>query len=483
MPTIRIYQTHIEVYPYTEGDCSQLEMMLSVWISQTFTRNKLAYSVIDHTLYIPRGVNITFLERAFNTKAIMMTEPDEYGFIKSKISPKYNPRNKIQEDCINFLCGENGFGRSLRYSQISLNADTGDGKTFCMVYSIVKLGYRTLIITHIDKIKHQWIKTCIDMFGFDPDRLADISGTQIMDYILQSDEVPDADIFFINHQTLNSFMRKHTPAQFREFFNKLRIGIKVYDEAHLEFKNIVKIDMFSNTLKTVYLTATFDRSDPNESRVFKTAFNNVMKFGAQTLNYAEKRRHIVYFPILYNSNCPEYMETAMRNNYGFDSRKFFTYAWDTDENHTMRRKLAETLDRIKHVEGKILIISPKIETCEGIRKFIEENMDLDKTVGTIHSKNSPDVNEASKECDIISSTMKSCGTGVDIKGLRILINLEPFSSTVTTNQMSGRLREYAPDKDTYLFDLVDVSVKRCYEMYKTRLSFLKKKCKEIVMTK
>lgn len=483
MPTVRIYQTHIEVTPYKEGDCKPLEMMLSVWISQTFTRNKLAYAVIDNTLYIPRGVGITYLERLFNTEAIMMTEPDPYGFIKSRIKPKYEPRNSIQEDCINFLCGEGGFGRSSKYSQISLNADTGDGKTFCTVYSIVKLGYRTLIITHIDKIKQQWIDTCINMFDFSPDRLLDISGTPIMEKILRDGVVPDKDIFFINHQTLNSFMRKHSISQFHKFFELLHIGIKVYDEAHLEFKNIVKIDMFSNTLKTIYLTATFDRSDPNESKVFKKAFNNVMKFGQETLSYSEKRRHIVYFPILYSSNCPDYLESAMKNNYGFDSRKFFTYAWDEDEHHTLRKKLEETLNRVKDVEGKILIISPKIETCESIKKFIENDMDLGKTVGTIHSKNSVDENERSKSCDIISSTMKSCGTGVDIKGLRILINLEPIASTVATNQLSGRLREYAPDKNTYLFDLVDVSVRRCYEMYKTRLSFLKKKCKEIVMTK
>lgn len=481
MPTIRIYQTHIEVSPYTEGDSKPLEMMLSTWISQTFTRNKLAYTVLGDTLYVPRGVSITYLERIFNTNAIMMSEPDAYGFIKTRIEPKYAPKNTIQTDCINFLCGEGGFGRSLKYSQISLNADTGDGKTFCTVYSIVKLGYRTLIITHIDKIKQQWIETCINMFDFTPDRLLDISGTPVIEKILKDGNIPDKDVFFVNHQTLNAFMRKHSVEQFHRFFELLRIGIKVYDEAHLEFKNIIKIDMFSNTLKTIYLTATFDRSDPNESRIFKKAFNNVMKFGQETLNYAEKRRHIVYFPILYSSNCPDYLETSMRNNYGFDSRKFFKYAWDEDESHTMRNKLRDVLNRVKDVEGKILIISPKIDTCESIKSYIQEYMDLDKSIGTIHSRNSESENDNSKECDIIVSTVKSCGTGTDIKGLRILINLEPIATTLGTNQLSGRLREYAPDKDTYLFDLVDVSVKRCYEMYRTRLSFLKKKCKKIVM--
>ena len=405
-------------------------------------------------------------------------------FLQSYQVLKILSKNKIQEDSINFLCSAGNFARGARYSQLSLNADTGDGKTFCTVYSICNLKMRTLIITHIEKIKAQWIDTCSTMFTFKPKNLVTIEGTGKMEEILSSDEVPKGDVFFVNHQTLNAFVRKHGYEKLHDFFIKLRIGIKVYDEAHLEFKNIIMIDMFSNTYKTIYLTANFDRSQPDESRIFHRAFANVMKFGTQTIDYAEKRKHIVYFPTLYSSDCPAFQAMALKNNYGFDSKRFIDYALKQDPHNSLINELYKVFNRIKTVEGKVLVVAPKIESCEFIKDRLQEFPLLaDRVIMTIHSKNNVNHNDDAKiNADIIVSTMKSVGTGVDIKGLRVLINTEPYTSSIIANQMSGRLREYAPDKDTYYFDLVDVSITRCYEMYKTRLRFLKKKCKEIVMT-
>ena len=44
------------------------------------------------------------------------------------------------------------------------------------------------------------------------------------------------------------------------FFEHIRVGIKVFDEAHLHFKSIMKVDLNTNVYKTFYLTATFERT-------------------------------------------------------------------------------------------------------------------------------------------------------------------------------------------------------------------------------
>lgn len=481
MKTIHVYHTHIEIYPYKEGECEWLERQLSVWIKQTFTRNKIAYAIYGNKLYIPRGVSIQRLEKEFQTQAITHRESDPYLFMSSVPEPKLQPKNSIQEDCIKFLCGEDKFFRSSMYSQISLNADTGDGKTFCTLYSICKYKMRAIIVTHINKIRNQWIDSALNMFSFDECNIVTITGANMMNNMINCDRV-EGDLFFISHKTINVFIEMYGLERLHDFFRKINVGIKVYDEAHLEFKSIIQIDMFSDTMKTIYLTANFDRSDPDENRVFHRAFASVMQFGEETLEYDEKRRHIIYCPTLYSSDCPANTIELLRNGYGFDSRRFIDYALNGDPNESMLKQLKVILDRVNNVEGKILIISPKIASCEELREKIE-SFNLEKNIGTIHSKNSPQVNETSSECDIIISTIKSVGTGVDIKGLRILINLEPIASSVTTNQLRGRLREYAPDKDTFLFDLIDVSIPRCYEMYKLRCRILKKKCKKIVVFK
>lgn len=483
MKKIRVFRTHIEIYPYKEGECKQLEYMLSIWNPHTFSSNKIGYTINDETLYIPRGVSPIFLEKAFGSEPMIEYSSDPYKFMKEHPVPLVEPKDDIQRDSINFLTSSGNFARGARYAQLSLNADTGEGKTYCTIYTICQLGMRALIITHIDKIKRQWMSTCSTMFSFSQKSQVDIVGTAQMESIIADDNMPKGDIFFINHQTINAFVRKHGCEKLHDFFIKLNIGIKVFDEAHLEFKNIIMVDMFSNTFKTIYLTANFNRSQPEESKLFQRAFSNVMKFSTNSKEYAEKRRHIVYVPVLFSSNCPEYQSMMLKNNYGFDSKRYIDYALKTDEGNNLIHEIHTVIKKTSHLDGRILIVTPKIESCEFIKDYLEYNIS-DKTIMTIHSKNSEENNFIAKNnADIIISTMKSVGTGVDIKGLRILINTEPYASSITANQMSGRLREYAPDKDTYYFDLVDVSIQRCYEMYKTRLRFLKKKCKEVILRK
>ena len=45
----------------------------------------------------------------------------------------------------------------------------------------------------------------------------------------------------------------------------MRVGIKFYDEAHLNFDNMCKIDYYTNTKYTMYITATPARSNEGEN--------------------------------------------------------------------------------------------------------------------------------------------------------------------------------------------------------------------------
>ena len=57
--SIKVYRSHIEVYPYSEGECPQIEKMYSKWDEVTHQYIRIAYCVTDNTLYIPRGTNLT----------------------------------------------------------------------------------------------------------------------------------------------------------------------------------------------------------------------------------------------------------------------------------------------------------------------------------------------------------------------------------------------------------------------------------------
>ena len=124
------------------------------------------------------------------------------------------------------------------------------------------------------------------------------------------------------------------------------------------------------------------------------------------------------------------------------------------------------------MEGKIFITVGMLENINTITEIIKSQYPEyieDKKIMPIHSKQTEEENErAKKEGDIIISTIKSAGTGLDIHKLRAIINLDPFSSKVTAKQLMGRLREYSPDKYSFLFDLIDMGFKSCVKQYEKK---------------
>lgn len=477
MSDVRVFHTHIEVYPYVKGDCEDIERIMSKYDPVTHKRIDMGYYIENDTLYLPRGINVSILEKYFHTTPAVVSKCDSYDKIKEGLG-LFDPKNRIQEHAINFLCGEDDFAYTNRYSQLGLNIGTGDGKTYSAIASILKLKIKAIIITHQEKIKAQWIKTIDEMTSFPIENLCNISGTDVMNDIMKDEIV--ADIYCVNHQTLNAYAREHGWSSIREFFQKIKVGIKVIDEAHKFFENTFMVDNFSNCFKTFYLTATFGRSDPSEVRIYNRAFSSLVRFGEETINYEEKRKHINFIVVYFNSR-PEYgMLPNIKTNYGFSSYKYIDYEL-SESNNSLRKVLFNILEQTSHIEGRTLILSPKTETVDIIAKNIEDRLGLD--VGTIHSKNPNQLNEENRQKDIISSTIKSIGEGADIKGLRVLINLEPIGSKTLADQVAGRLREYSEEDDTYLFYPVDMTLPESYNFLKRILPTMKKKCKEIIFMK
>lgn len=475
---IRIYQTHTEISPYKLGENRPFENRLSSYVEAEFSYNPIGFCVIDDKLYIPRGINPTILQTVFDSTPFVVRMPDEYD-ICQRVKMMKPPRDRIQRESIDFLNGEGEFTRTKGVSQLALVLDTGDGKTYTAINSIVYHKMKAIIITHQDKIKQQWIDTFLKMTNVDPRKLINIQGSEIIEEIISGKRKHEGYYYFVNHQTLSSFAKVHGWPMVREFFKKIQVGIKVIDEAHFFFKNVVMIDFFSNTKKTIYLTANFGRTDTNEGRLFNKCFASVAKFGERTKDYQEKRKHIIYVPVVYRSNPTYLQQTSVIKAYGFNALLFSNYALHEDKSETQLNELISTYELIKNMEGKVLITVPKIDDTEFLKKKIREYLPEDKTIATINSNNTRDENSLAKECDVIISTIKSCGTGVDIKKLRCIINLEPFGSQITANQLAGRLREYSPDKDTYFFDLIDISFPACERYFKQKIKMLKKKCKAI----
>ena len=474
MAEVRVYHTHIEVTPYEKGDCPQIEKLMSKYDSVTHKSIPIAYYIEDNTLYLPRGISITLLEKYFGGIPAVVSQPDPYTRIKKGV-PSLKPKSEIQANAIKFLCSEDDYSYTNRFSQYGLNLDTGDGKSFSAVSAVLKLKLKTIIITHQEKLKLQWIKTFETMTTFPMENMCNISGSDVIDKIMAGEI--NAEIYFVNHQTLNAYAREHGWKAIREFFKKIKVGIKVIDEAHKFFENIFMIDNFSNCHKTFYLTATFGRSDQTEVRIYNKAFSSLVRYGEETFNSEEKRKHI-NFIVVYFSSQPNYnILPNVRSNYGFSAYKYIDYEL-SEENNSLIKVLSKILEQTEKLDGKTLVVSPKVESVDRIAKEIEDRFGYD--VGVVYGKNSTELNKENLQKRVISSTIKSIGEGVDIKGLRVLINLEPVGAKSLADQLRGRLREYSKDEDTYLFYPVDTTIPESTMLLKRVLPVMKKKCKEII---
>lgn len=475
---ITSYPTHYELTPYVAGYHRNLEVSLSVWNQPYYRWEPLGYMILGQTLYLPKGMDSEILAQTFNTQ-IFPGELYKERYVKRKYNMIKPPRDDLQKDAIDFIIGRGQYPYTRKQTQVSINLKPGDGKTYCTIHGIIESGRRAIIISHTSKIRSQWYEEFLETTDVPEEQLMVIDGVSDMEKIISGKK--DADFFFINHQTFQTAIRNKGYEFVISFFNKIETGIKVYDEAHYEFASIVKLDMLSNIPKTYYLTATFRRTNSRENRIFGTAFASVFKFDNRMSASGETRKHTIYCPVEYNSQPLQEDIMSMFNKLGlFSGYNYIKYELS---NQYAYEKLYEALDlvfgMIKDTPGRILIVNPKIECCEIIREVVRK-ICPNRSIGTIHSHNTQDQNIENSSCDIIVSTIKSNGVGVNIKNIRFLINLEPFSSTVTAEQLRGRLREYSSTEYTYFFDLVDVGIPKAADFLKRRTRYYKKECVKIV---
>lgn len=468
---IDVYNTHIEVYPYEVGNYQIILKEFTAIGSYDQKEFPCGY-IVDHgKLYLPRGANITKLEYITQGKVSYIDENDPSEDMEDEYNSLYEPRNKVQEETIDFLLKTNNH-------QLAVNLDVGWGKSFCIAYTITKLKKRAIIIIPNEGLKQQWMtNTFCKMFTYKPSRLMNIAGGNIINGIM-NDDIPLRDVYFVNHATLRNYVMEHGGYALHKFFKKLKVDVKVYDEAHMEFANILLIDHFTNTNRTWYLTATFDRSDKSESACFRKAFSSVDTYGEMESRELT-RKHILYHVVNFNSR-PTPKDRGRAAGYGgFTAAKYGRYSFLEDKNDTAYRVIQMMIEKLKNIEGKILLFIPLIEAVDVVANKLRKDFP-EKRISVYHSKADSDEKKYAFEKDIIVSTVKSCGTGKDIKGLRAIISSEPIASKVITHQQLGRLREYAKDKDTYYFDLVNVGFFQCNWWFRARMRAVVPMVKEVI---
>lgn len=364
--------------------------------------------------------------------------------------------------------------------------------TFMVCYSAIALQLRTMIIVPTSSIKEQWADTLTGMFKVPKERVKVIRKPS--DFINVK-----ADFVVVSQASLAVLNKKY---DLEKIIKDNKFGIKAIDECQMWFKNIINVDANCNIANNWYLTGTFGRSGDTENALYQEMFGDLAIFREKDKkptifnrkpgNIYGMKPHMHCNMMWGHSRLSDEQIKSCTNSMQYSERegKWMRMGINIPvyteliipSDGTMTKFLKDILNVIKTAEtsvkyGRTLILCSTIASSNVIADYCRK-MFPNKTIGTINSTNSKDTNDEVKaKYDIVISTVSSAGTGFDMKDLSKLVVIAQFKSWILADQVSGRLRRRPDGKDTYMWDIVDASIRQLKSWAMSRSDVLKRKSK------
>lgn len=467
---IKVGPSCIIITNYYLGECQSIERIFQKWNPMTHRFDILGmyYDDINKKLYIPRGVDVYRIKGYLNEKYHDVIEPNKYKSIDN-ILMKYPPRDEEQKMALQFMNGVGEFEENQFQSQLCLSLATGKGKTYCSIATASFQKIKSIVITHSNTLLKQWSDNIKEYTNLSDEDILFISGSSMLNMILneKSKKADQAKIFLCTHGTIRSFCEQYGWDKLNTVFINLGIGIKFIDEAHKNFNNMLMIDFFTNVYKTYYVTATPQRSDWKENRIYQLSIKNVPTID---LFDADNDPHTAYVAIKWNSRPNAMQISECHNSYGLDRNKYVDYV---TKQPNFYKIMTIVMEMVLKCNGRVLMYIGTNEGILRVYKWIGENYpEFLGSVGiftSLVSKEEKLGRERPKK--LLLSTTKSAGEGEDIKGLKMTIVVaEPFKSEVLARQTLGRTR----DRDTMYVELVDMGFKQIKKFYYSKLPIFNK---------
>jgi len=480
MDSITANYSHYIVPEYEIGDCVRLERILSRYDKRRFRLNPIGfvYDAEKKELRIPRGLSETLLESVTRRKIVYNDQPN--AFDKTNIKLTHPPREKLQVRVISFLCGGSSkYAYTKNHTQLFCDLETGKGKTYCATASITHFKQKAVVFTpsRISKINDQWIDTILSTTDRKEKHILEVVGSKTCLEIIDGKH-QDVEFFIFGRATASSFAKKHGWDMFQKMIEMTRAGIKIIDEAHMDFETNVKIDCYSNVKRNFYLTATAGRGSIEEDIVFKKLFEGVPILGMELTTI--ENNYIMMFIFLYSHTPTIDQRLSCKTKDGLSAALYSEYLANKEGARyafftAMDKAIKTIVMKYRTDGGKLLILGSTRELLKTIKKFLEVNyseFSIGMYTGDVDRKE----REQELDRDIILATDKGIGTGADINNLQFLINVIPYSNKIYASQLSGRLRNNG--KLVFYMELVNKDFHEAMEQFERRKPHLAKKAKQ-----
>ena len=464
MYKIEVRPTCIVINDYTWGDAPKLENKFKKWNTSTrmCTFEHIVYDENERKLYIPRGVNVNTLETIFGTKAGSNHTCDEYRVNTTQTLLKYGPKDERQKETIKFLLGNDQYGYTKNSTQLMLALNTGAGKTYLGITYMAYLNVKGIVIaSSVDWLK-QWKDRIMEHCNIDSSEIYAISGSPSIAslYKKKQNVLDKTKIYLVTHATLSSLASRQGWQAVGQLFRYLGIGVKIFDEAHLYFDAMTYIDFCTNTFKTLYMTATPERGDEGDNKLFQLYFKNVPKI---SLFDPDKDPRTHYVALRYNSRMSPQDVSKCGNFYGFNR---MSYASLITKYPNFEKMCIVVMDLIGKMYGRVLVFMASNEAIQAMYDWIQANYPEYRYEVGIYTSLNKDKRRALNN-KIILTTSVSAGEALDVSDIYCSVQLaEPMKSRPKCRQRLGRTRI----KGSYFVDVIDESVHTIRKYYEENMS-------------
>ena len=424
--------------------------------------------ITNNLVSIPRYIKKSDLKDILNDDTEIVMEPHIYD--KHTIGVDYKWRSNIvmreglQQRSLN----------SLHQNDNSvLNLRTGTGKTTISLKYAADKQVKTLVIVDREIVMKQWMSRIKKYTMLDDDEILYIERAKgIKDVLSDKLDTDKPVVFLMMHRTISNMISKN-PARYVKLMSKLKVGLKIIDEAHKEMHSIFRIDSLVDIKHNLYLTATVGRSDYMEEYMLKKLLpaNRVVQYDGDVPNYTTF--------LLDSFNSEPTTEIIKRveemSVHGFDINSWcdhiYNTAWDK-----LYDKISELVVGVrKKTKGKILILLNQLKLIDRMGEYLSKDpLFKDEVIDRYHSKH-----KGSMSANVLISTGRMFADAIDLDGLEVIINTSPFSSKVSSIQIGGRLRDMDGLTVVYI-DLVDKGFNKTLKQRSTRVREFKRIAKKII---
>jgi hypothetical protein len=267
-----------------------------------------------------------------------------------------------------------------------------------------------------------------------------IRGNQTIYDIVEANYQIDSDILLTSIKTLQEYAiggEKYREApSLQSFIRGLKVGIKVVDECHLNFNANLMVDIQSDIDRNIYLSATHVRGSLASKTIFNRVYPTEIRLGELAVS-----DHINVTEVRYNIG--EIDKKRISTDRGYSQVKYEKYLlqqmykFEKFIGVVLKPIVREYFIRLRKPNQKLLILVGRVDFAELLVRWLKEDFPEVSSEGYFNNTS----DEVLHNSDIIVSTVGSCGTGRDIKGLRTLILFTSFSSEPLIYQTIGRLRK------------------------------------------